>query len=260
MALNSLLRRSASTVAPLTARLLGGQRTFNHHCGGSLFTAVNHTRKIISNNSFLVPSVSRFSYSASPALKRPTSDESLLRVIESEIKCSEESFEEGEGVPDGFPFELNDNPGQQTISLSREYQGETIHVEVEPSSLVTGQEEDDDDDDDDTEKDNQSSLPMIVKVSKTGGPCLEFGITAYADEIVIDSLSVKDPEMADDQLPYEGPRFDELDENLQKAFHKYLEIRGIKPSATNFLHEYMVNKDHREYTNWLKNLKKFVEA
>nr|GEY26597.1 mitochondrial glycoprotein [Tanacetum cinerariifolium] len=52
----------------------------------------------------------------------------------------------------------------------------------------------------------------------------------------------------------------ELDENLQKAFHKYLEIRGIKPSATNFLHEYMVNKEHKEYTNWLKNLKKFVEA
>lgn len=118
-------------------------------------------------------------------------------------------FLQGEDIPEGFPFELNDNAGQQTVSLTREYQGETIHVEVEPNSLVTGQEDDDDDDaDDDTEKDNQSSLPMVVKVSKTGGPCLEFGITAYADEIVIDSLSVKDPEMTDDQLPYEGPRFE----------------------------------------------------
>lgn len=117
---------------------------------------------------------------------------------------------QGEGVPDGFPFELNDNPGQQTVSLSREYQGEAILVEVEPSSLVTGQEDDEDDDkdDNDTENDNQSSIPMVVKVSKTGGPCLEFGVTAYADEIVIDSLSVKDPDMTDDQLPYEGPRFE----------------------------------------------------
>ncbi|XP_023763932.1 uncharacterized protein At2g39795, mitochondrial [Lactuca sativa] len=262
MSLNTILRRSASSVTPIAARFLGSQRNFHHHCGGALFTAVNHARNTISDNNFLVPAVSRFSYSASPALKRPSSDESLLRVIESEIKCSEESFEEGEGVPDGFPFELNDNPGQQTVSLSREYQGEAILVEVEPSSLVTGQEDDEDDDkdDNDTENDNQSSIPMVVKVSKTGGPCLEFGVTAYADEIVIDSLSVKDPDMTDDQLPYEGPRFDELDENLQKAFHKYLEIRGIKPSVTNFLHEYMVNKEHREYTNWLKNLKKFVEA
>lgn len=54
--------------------------------------------------------------------------------------------------------------------------------------------------------------------------------------------------------------FRDLDENLQKAFHKYLEIRGIKPSTTNFLHEYMINKDSREYLVWLKNLKKFVEA
>ena len=52
----------------------------------------------------------------------------------------------------------------------------------------------------------------------------------------------------------------DLDENLQKSFHKYLEIRGIKPSTTNFLHEYMINKDSREYLGWLKKLKKFVEA
>ncbi|KAD4586031.1 hypothetical protein R6Q59_035589 [Mikania micrantha] len=257
MVINTILRRSASSLTPLAARLLSGQRSY----GGALLTAVNHTRKIISNDSLLIPSASRYSFSAAPALKRPSSDESLLRVIESEIQCSEESFEEGEDIPEGFPFKLDDTLGQQTVSLTREYQGETIHVEVEPSSLTTGQEDEDDDDaDDNSEKDNQSSLPMVVRVSKTGGPSLEFGVTAYPDEIVIDSLSVKDPEMAEDQLPYEGPRLDELDENLQKAFHKYLEIRGIKPSATNFLHEYMVNKEHREYTNWLKNLKKFVEA
>jgi complement component 1 Q subcomponent-binding protein len=52
----------------------------------------------------------------------------------------------------------------------------------------------------------------------------------------------------------------DLDENLQKAFHKYLEIRGIKPSAINFLHEYMINKNSREELNWLKKLKNFVEA
>lgn len=52
----------------------------------------------------------------------------------------------------------------------------------------------------------------------------------------------------------------DLDENLKKAFHKYLEIRGIKPSTTNFLFEYMLNKDSCEYLIWLKKLKDFVEA
>nr|GEV49915.1 putative glycoprotein family protein [Tanacetum cinerariifolium] len=261
MALNSIIRRSA----PLAARLFTAttQRTFattTTTTRGALFTAVKKNIGSSNNKSCLVPCVCKYCYSASTALKKTSADEALLKVIDSEIQCSVESFEEGEDIPEGFPFKLEDNPGQQTVSLTREYQGETIHVEVEPSSLTTGQEDDDDDADGDSDKDSQSSLPMVVKVSKTGGPCLEFGVTAYADEIVIDSLSVKDPDISEDQLPYEGPRFDELDENLQKAFHKYLEIRGIKPSATNFLHEYMVNKEHKEYTNWLKNLKKFVEA
>lgn len=43
----------------------------------------------------------------------------------------------------------------------------------------------------------------------------------------------------------------DMDDNLQKAFHKYLEVRGIKASTTDFLHEYML---------WSKNLKKFVAA
>jgi complement component 1 Q subcomponent-binding protein len=52
----------------------------------------------------------------------------------------------------------------------------------------------------------------------------------------------------------------DLDENLKKGFHKYLEIRGIKASTTNFLHEYMISKDSREYMGWLSNLKQFIEA
>lgn len=29
--------------------------------------------------------------------------------------------------------------------------------------------------------------------------------------------------------------------------------------TTNFLHEYMINKDSREYLLWLKNLKQFIQ-
>lgn len=51
----------------------------------------------------------------------------------------------------------------------------------------------------------------------------------------------------------------DLDKSFQKAFQKYLEIRGIKSSITKFLQEYMKNKDYREYLLWLKNLKGFIE-
>ena len=72
--------------------------------------------------------------------------------------------------------------------------------------LVTG-DNGEDDDVDDTEKSNQSSIPLVVRVSKKNGPCLEFGVTAFPDEISIDSLSVKDPQNSEDQIAYEGPDF-----------------------------------------------------
>ncbi|XP_022890147.1 uncharacterized protein At2g39795, mitochondrial-like [Olea europaea var. sylvestris] len=256
MALANTIRRTASRVVPLAIRASSGSQRY-HHCS-ALFNAVKThgdlSRKLFPR-SF---SVSVHHYST----KRPSSDESLLRVIESEIQCAQESEDNDEvvEVPKGFPFAIEDHPGQQTITLTREYQGETISVEVHMPDLVTGEENDDDNDNNDEERGPQSSIPLVVRVSKKNGPCLEFGCTAYPDEIAIDSLSVKGPDSSEDQIAYEGPDFTDLDENLQKAFHKYLEIRGIKPSTTNFLHEYMIGKDSKEYVTWLKNLKKFVEA
>ncbi|XP_071713615.1 uncharacterized protein At2g39795, mitochondrial-like [Rutidosis leptorrhynchoides] len=267
----ALVRRSTSSVTPLAARLVGGQRSFSHHCGGALFTAVNRTTKFNSGNLCLVPSFSRYCYSVLSALKRsssdaslkrPNSDASLIKIIDSEINCSEQIYEEGEDIPEAFPFKIIQNPRYSTVSLRRKHQGEIISVVVEQYNIVRSQKNNDEDDnsDDDTEKDNQSKIPMDVKVFKSGGSCLKFDITAYADKIVINSLSIEENnDLASDQFPYEEPKFDDLDENLQKAFYKYLEMRGVKPSATNFLHQYVLKKEQGGHTNWLKNLKKFVE-
>lgn len=74
--------------------------------------------------------------------------------------------------------------------------------------LVTGEENGvDGGGDDESERASQSSLPLSVSVSKKGGPFLEFSCMAYSDEIVIDSLSVKNPELSEDQIAYEGPDF-----------------------------------------------------
>uniref|UniRef100_M4EJW6 Uncharacterized protein n=1 Tax=Brassica campestris TaxID=3711 RepID=M4EJW6_BRACM len=88
------------------------------------------------------------------------------------------------------------------------------------------------------------------------GLCLEFGVNAFADEIVIDSLVVQQPH--EPKYPYQGPDFDDLDENLQRAVHKFLEIRGINLTLTNFWADYMVNKDKRSHLQWLKDVKSFV--
>ncbi|KAB2600486.1 hypothetical protein D8674_010757 [Pyrus ussuriensis x Pyrus communis] len=91
--------------------------------------------------------------------------------------------------------------------------------------LVPGEDDNDDNQNDDNDEHaNQSSISLVITVSKGNRPVLEFSVTAYLDESHIDSLAVKNPEDSEDQIAYEGPHFHDLDENLQKAFHKYLEV------------------------------------
>ncbi|EYU35247.1 hypothetical protein ABFS82_06G127300 [Erythranthe guttata] len=255
MSLTNAIRRVASRVAPLVTRAsAGSQRCLHHHHGGSaLFSAANKPSVNLLQRSF--PSFLRH-YSA-----RPKSDETLLRVIEAEIECAVESNDpEDEELPPGFPFKIEDIPGQQTITLTREFNGEDISIEVHMPDVVTGDQDDESNDDADGEPNSMCTIPLVVRVSKRSGPSLEFGCTARPDEVAIDTLTIKDPNNSEDLIAYEGPDFGDLDENLQKAFNKYIEVRGVKPSVTNYLHGYMVDKDSKEYVTWLQNVQKFVQS
>ncbi|CAK9323289.1 unnamed protein product [Citrullus colocynthis] len=257
MALNSILRRASLSVLPLAFRSVAAPRSF-HNAMSAAITIGKHNFSKKLNPNFFLPFLR--SYSAAPAKK--DADVNLIRVIESEIKYAEENEQNSlNEIPEEFPFEIQDNPGERTITLTRKYEDETIKVEVDiPNDAAEDEEEDNNEsDENDEETCQKSSIPLVVSISKDGGVCLEFSVTAYPDEISIDNLSIRNPDSSEDLLVYEGPEFNDLDENLQKAFHKYLVIRGIKPSTTNFLLEYMNNKDNREYSMWLKNLKSFIE-
>ncbi|KAI3978018.1 hypothetical protein MKX01_032395 [Papaver californicum] len=60
------------------------------------------------------------------------------------------------------------------------------------NNIVTGENGDDDDDDQDENGASniihtpQSSVPLVVSVSKGSGPMSEFSVMAYPDEILID--------------------------------------------------------------------------
>ncbi|XP_027352856.1 uncharacterized protein At2g39795, mitochondrial-like [Abrus precatorius] len=247
MAIYAMLRRASSAALPQLARR---------------FMASSSSRTVHSALSVLprgttIPILPSLRFSNAFATNA-SADDSLIQVLQSEIHCAqdEDHAQHHVEVPDDFPFEIEDNPGERTIQLKRQYEDETIKVQVDIPNVAP---EENEDDDEGEKNDSESSIPLVVSVFKGNGVCLEFGVTAFPDEISIDSLSIKQSEESEDQLAYEGPEFTDLDENLQKAFHKYLEIRGIKPSTTNFLQEYMFSKDNKEYLMWLKNLKNFIE-
>lgn len=59
---------------------------------------------------------------------------------------------------------------------------------------------------------------------------------------------------------YMGPLFDELDEQIQTTFSRYLEERGIDTALATFLPDYVDYKEQKEYVNWLKDVNDFVSA
>ncbi|KAG9157066.1 hypothetical protein Leryth_009099 [Lithospermum erythrorhizon] len=163
MALTNIIRRAASRVIPSAFRatifitrevapLLRRSTTR----GGAL------PQKLFSSHNYATKS---------------KSDETLVKVIDFEIQCAEESNDNDkiEDIPESFPFKIEDEPGQQTLTLTREYQGESISREFQEKWSMLG-----------------------------------VGVTAFPDEIAIDSLSIKDPKVGEDQIAYEGPDFGDL--------------------------------------------------
>lgn len=201
-----------------------------------------------------------------PEEKVKRADENLLRVLDSEIECAEDSDDEAPpqevALPGDFPFEIVDNTGEQSIILKRKFQGENIEVSVymdededEPEPA-----DEDDEDEDDEDKDADGTLTLVPKISKKGAGTLEFSCSLNSEGLEIENITVKKAGVVDnDEEAYDGPHFTDLDESLQKALRKYLIVRGIKPTLYDFLRDYMMNKDEKEYKTWLQNLKGFVE-
>lgn len=133
-----------------------------------------------------------------------------------------------EDVPEGFPFEIVDTPGERTLLLQRKFEDETIQVEVDSCATYDDDEEEAEqaeaNDDEDEENSVKLRIPMVVSVAKGDGVCLEFGVSAYADEIVIDSLSIKHPQGSENELAYEGPDFEYVPFSLSLNVYTRLDI------------------------------------
>ncbi|RID69274.1 hypothetical protein BRARA_C01375 [Brassica rapa] len=216
---------------------------------------------------------SLISLSRGSKLSAITAQENLVSVLESQIESAvvnEETPDDGEEedkLPEGFPFRIIDTPGERVFFLTRKFENETILVEIDPSAPFDEAKKEEPND---PQAEVLIGISMVINVSKHDyAPCLEFLANAYIDEIVINAIYVRQPQELSYPFlakkikklwyPYEGPDFVDLDENLQKAFHRFLEIRGIKPNITEFVTDYLANKDRRERLQLLKNVKTFVD-
>ena len=118
---------------------------------------------------------------------------------------------------------------------------------------------------------NEPSFPahISVVVERPGKGAMQLETVAQDGLIAVDSVyyyqdgKLVDPKNSQEEAQaaraYTGPPFANLDEDLQVLFEKFLDERGINTTMALFVPEYIDYKEQKEYLNWLKNVKKFVE-
>ncbi|KAJ6738218.1 ACIDIC PROTEIN MAM33 MITOCHONDRIAL putative-RELATED [Salix koriyanagi] len=158
MAFNSVLRRASKSFLPLAVRAVGSPRTF-HRTIPTVLSVENRTTL----QNFLPFS----HFSTAITAQKPTAEDNL-----------------GENIPNEFPFKLEDNLGERTISLNRKLQEETI-------KMVAGMPNVSIDADDNAKDSHVSSIPLVASATKGSDQYMVSGITAILDEIRIDSSSIK---------------------------------------------------------------------
>merc|ERR1719503_406017 len=66
-------------------------------------------------------------------------------------------------------------------------------------------------------------------------------------------------EEKDSLTSYTGPEFEDLDDKLQESLDEYLAELGMSSAICDFVDAMALDKEQREYVNWLKTAKKFLE-
>ncbi|KAI5004579.1 hypothetical protein ZWY2020_031822 [Hordeum vulgare] len=189
-----------------------------------------------------------------------------------------------EETVDYFPFAISENKCGATIILTRTLNGERIevvaskpclddHDDENNSSSCTSHEDvesslsspsDENPEEDSGEKNaSKSCINLEVTISKGDGSKLGFTCFAYPDNIAIHSMCLLSSPTAKvdkhDDLLATYYDFGKLDKNLQNSLEKYLDGRGIRPTAINLVREHMSSKVQSKDLMWLTKLQDFVK-
>lgn len=221
--------------------------------------------------------------------KEGNTDQALSAAFQEELKYEEESAQNEPTVPEFLSkfkaasvWQLRDKPGHDEVILERTYGDEQLRVEFSVADLMDAPEEPDFDElggEEGKESENSEEEPypqaypirvnvVITKPQVSAGLAIEAAVQEGA--FVVEGASYfPESKLATDSTAetdwkrrtlYLGPQYDRLEISLQEKFDEYLQERGINEELALFIPEYAEFKEQKEYVNWLRNVKTFVDA
>ncbi|GBG61494.1 hypothetical protein CBR_g21837 [Chara braunii] len=209
------------------------------------------------------PTRSRWMSSSAAAVASGV-DSHLAEVLRTEYDYEVQNYKPFPAVKRGppAPFTLQDKPGANGIILRRSFGKEDIEVSiyVQPEDFMGGGEDDEINEEEEDMAPPPSPISFTVTVTKSmNGPKLEFQCSTDGEAVAVDFLSLQ---VADDvetkSIAYDGPDYNALDNNVKTAFEDYLKVRGIDGKLAAYVVESVRDKEQREYTRWLEQVRKFL--
>lgn len=231
---------------------------------------------------------------AAAASAAPGGDGGLSEVLQAELQACRDDYQESPLLtagPEGF--QITEASGDAKVTLRRALGDEDISVVFD--CIQEGEEfldEVDEDDDFPFEDAEADAEPARGRLDGTGAEGDEEGYEEGDDdfegmefvdfnvhvrkgdfELVFECLAdiggfqINQVRMEGaafavaeaEGVPYPGPEFNTLDEELQEAFVEFLEARGVNSSMGAWIVVKASDKEDREYATWLENVAAFVK-
>ncbi|XP_063677502.1 complement component 1 Q subcomponent-binding protein, mitochondrial-like [Bolinopsis microptera] len=210
-----------------------------------------------SNVPNLIPSTLRHSVATIPQVRHMSNDSTLMSALNNEI-LHEEGAVSYDSAPSAEPSDFTRSVNGATIILQKQYNNETIRVELDLNNnteLAPAE--------DDPEENPPQYLPSFkIEISKPQGKLVfscNYHMTTEEqnlDQFVISEVAFAGPG-EDDHVAFTTD-FGNLDYVLIEEFENYLTRRGLDAEFSSTLFEMSAAFEHHNYVNFLKNVRDFV--
>eukprot|EP00446_Apocalathium_sp_SHHI-4_P076215 CAMPEP_0177555800 /NCGR_PEP_ID=MMETSP0369-20130122/68742_1 /TAXON_ID=447022 ORGANISM="Scrippsiella hangoei-like, Strain SHHI-4" /NCGR_SAMPLE_ID=MMETSP0369 /ASSEMBLY_ACC=CAM_ASM_000364 /LENGTH=226 /DNA_ID=CAMNT_0019041979 /DNA_START=72 /DNA_END=753 /DNA_ORIENTATION=+ len=174
--------------------------------------------------------------------RRFSAASNAVKVLASEIKHEEEQYEQAKEIKNflkNSPFKLVETPGD--VNMASDAEGGEGGEEMSKEA---------------------TELTVTVENKKGGGMIFYCSTQTGEDHrFVIGSVrTYATAEEKERSSSYHGPEFEDLDDKLQEALDEYLAELGMCTEICDFVDAMAVDKEQREYVQWLKVAKSVLEA
>lgn len=205
-------------------------------------------------------------FSSSAVQSAPSSTApKLASTLQSELQYEKSNYEPAANITtflEKSGWELKEKDGDINMTLKKRIGNLTASVEfqlVSPTYNGEGGEEEEG-----GQVEPQETTDFSVTVEKPSGSGAIFYCTTVGNDekyrfIVGNVRYFADGEEKNSVSGYNGPEFEDLDDNLQSGIDEWLSGLGINDELCDFIDALAVDKEQREYMRWLGKIAEVVQ-